>query len=169
MTSPSASAPLSIKDWIVLIVDDQEDNLVVSSTTLQFQGAQVHTATNGQEGVEKLRTLHPTVILMDLSMPRMDGWEALRHIRENPETESIPVIALTAHAMGGDKERILKAGFNGYIAKPFEIFALAQNIQQILLAQSKKKPPATPPTAPTPQPGESTVEDTAQESEHPTL
>ncbi len=128
----NSAPPPAITDWIVLIVDDQEDNRLVSSTALSMMGAQVHTASNGVEGLEMLRTIHPTLILMDLSMPRMDGWEALRHIREKPETASIPVIALTAHAMGGDKERILQAGFNGYIAKPFEVFALEQNIRDIL-------------------------------------
>jgi len=167
MTNPS-TAPSSlppIKEWIVLIVDDQEDNLVVSSTTLEFQGAKVHTATNGQACVEKLQTVRPTVILMDLSMPRMDGWEALKYIRETPELATIPVIALTAHAMGGDKERILEAGFDGYIAKPFEVFGLAQNIQNILLAKlDKKVPPKVVEPAPQPEP-EAGATDNAKEAE----
>jgi CheY-like chemotaxis protein len=129
--SSSLSLP-PISQWVVLIVDDQADNLIVSSTALEFQGAKVVTATNGVEGLEKLNQLHPTVVLMDLSMPKMDGWEALRHIRNNPQTATTPVIALTAHAMGGDKERILEAGFNGYIAKPFEVFGLVEDIQRVL-------------------------------------
>lgn len=129
--SSSLSLP-PISQWVVLIVDDQPDNLIVSSTALEFQGAKVVTATNGLEGLEKLNQLNPTVVLMDLSMPKMDGWETLRHIRNNPQTAATPVIALTAHAMGGDKERILEAGFNGYIAKPFEVFGLVESIQHVL-------------------------------------
>jgi two-component system, cell cycle response regulator DivK len=139
--APQNTIP-DIKDWVILIIDDQEDNLVVSSMALSFQGAQVQTASNALDGIDKMLKIRPTLVLMDLSMPRIDGWEALRMIRGNPDTASIPVVALTAHAMGGDKERILQAGFNGYIAKPFEVYALADGIRQILRTVYQK--PATP-------------------------
>ncbi len=106
-------------NWTVLIVDDEPDNLMIPQEVLTFLGAKVHTAQDGEQGMELLTKVKPTFILLDLSMPRVDGWEMLKRIRANPETSHIPVIALTAHAMGGDKERVLEAGFNGYISKPF--------------------------------------------------
>ena len=105
--------------WVVLIVDDEPDNLTVPKEVLSFYGAKVHTAEDGVEAIQALETMVPTFILLDLSMPKMDGWETLKHIRANPSTARIPVIALTAHAMSGDKERVEAAGFDGYIAKPF--------------------------------------------------
>jgi len=120
------------RQWIVLIVDDQVDNLEIAKAVLSFRGAKVYSAKNGEAGLEVLRSIRPTFILMDLSMPKMDGWEMLRQVRANPEFSDLPVIALTAHAMDGDKERVLRAGFDGYIAKPFEVMALPQQIQRIL-------------------------------------
>ena len=105
--------------WVVLIVDDEPDNLTVPKEVLSFYGAQVHTAEDGVEALQLLETITPTFILLDLSMPKMDGWETIKHIRADPRTSHIPVIALTAHAMSGDKERVEAAGFSGYIAKPF--------------------------------------------------
>ena len=134
----SKRTPLSIstqndyKDWIVLIVDDQPDNLAVAKAVLAFQGAQVYGATNGEEGLETLHTIHPTFVLLDLSMPKMDGWEMLRRIRAQPDLHDLPIIALTAHAMDGDEARVLNAGFNGYIAKPFDVTTLASQIQRII-------------------------------------
>ncbi len=105
--------------WIVLIVDDEPDNLTVPKEVLSFYGAQVYTAEDGAEGLKVLETVTPTFILLDLSMPKMDGWETIKRIRANPKTARVPVIALTAHAMSGDRERVQEAGFDGYIAKPF--------------------------------------------------
>ena len=105
--------------WTVLIVDDEPDNLTVPKEVLSFYGATVHTAEDGVEALQLLETITPTFILLDLSMPKMDGWETIKHIRADPKTAHIPIIALTAHAMSGDKERVEAAGFSGYIAKPF--------------------------------------------------
>ena len=74
---------------------------------------------DGLEGLKVLAHVTPTLILLDLSMPQMDGWEMIKRVRANPKTAHVPVIALTAHAMRGDKERVLAAGFDGYIPKPF--------------------------------------------------
>jgi two-component system cell cycle response regulator len=120
------------KEWTVLIVDDEPDNLSVAEKVLSFRGAKVHTATNGAEGLKVLEQIAPTFILMDLSMPRVDGWEMHRQVRENPRTTHIPVIALTAHAMEGDKERAMAAGFTGYIAKPFRLGTFFIEIEKCL-------------------------------------
>jgi two-component system, cell cycle response regulator DivK len=120
------------KDWIVLIVDDEPDNVSVARKILAFNGATVHVARNGVEGLAVLATVQPTFVLMDLSMPEMDGWEMLNIMRANQELTRIPVIALTAHAMTGDKERVLEAGFNGYIPKPFRINSFLDEIQSCL-------------------------------------
>ncbi|HEX2905492.1 MAG TPA: response regulator [Phototrophicaceae bacterium] len=108
-----------VASWTVLLVDDEPDNLFIAGKTLSFNGATVHTARNGVEGLALLGQITPSFILSDLSMPQMDGWEMLKQVRANPRTRSVPVIALTAHAMAGDRVRGLDAGFNGYIIKPF--------------------------------------------------
>jgi two-component system, cell cycle response regulator DivK len=114
-------ATTEMSDWVVLIVDDEPDNLAVAKKVLAYSGAEVHTAANGLDGLAQLASLQPTFILLDLSMPEMDGWEMFKQVRSDPQTEHIPVIALTAHAMSGDRERVLEAGFDGYIAKPFRL------------------------------------------------
>ena len=116
-----ALAEGDITSWTVLIVDDEPDNLTIAKKLLSVGGAKVSTAGNGVEGLELLKTLQPSFILMDLSMPEMDGWEMFRRVRNDPATQHIPVIALTAHAMAGDRERVLDAGFDGYVAKPFRL------------------------------------------------
>lgn len=120
------------KQWTVLIVDDERDNLGVAEKVLSFMGARVHTAQNGLEGLAVLESIVPTLILLDLSMPQMDGWEMIERLRAEPLTAKVPVIALTAHAMHGDKERALAAGFDSYIAKPFRIMTFFKEIQECL-------------------------------------
>lgn len=118
--------------WVVLVVDDDPDNLSVPEQLLGFLGAQVYTAGDGIEGLEILDRVIPTFILLDISMSHMDGWEMLSHIRSNPHTADVPVIALTAHAMPGDKERIIEAGFDSYIAKPFLLHTFLDEIKRCL-------------------------------------
>lgn len=115
--------------WIVLIVDDEPDNRIIAEKVLLFGGAKVYTALHGEDGLEQLATMRPSFILLDLSMPVMDGWEMLKLVRSNALTASIPVIALTAHAMAGDRERVMEAGFNGYIAKPFRLGSFISDIK----------------------------------------
>jgi two-component system cell cycle response regulator DivK len=105
----------------VLIVDDEPDNLAIAKKVLQFSGSTVHTAANGVQGLNAVREVQPTFILLDLSMPEMDGWQMQKALRADPATEHIPVIALTAHAMAGDRHKVMNAGFDGYIAKPFRL------------------------------------------------
>jgi CheY-like chemotaxis protein len=127
----------NVKQWVVLIVDDERDNINVAEKILKFSGAQVYTAANGQQGLELLKTIVPGFILLDLSMPLMDGWEMFKQVRGAAATQHIPIIALTAHAMLGDQERALQAGFDGYITKPFRLVNFVNDIKQWL----RKLPP----------------------------
>jgi len=122
------------KDWLILIVDDTPDNLTVAKAVLKFHGANVYTASSGVEALAILEQITPTVILLDIRMPTMDGWELYRAIRENPNptVQHIPIIALTAYAMNSDRERILGMGFDGYISKPFELAHFLTNIKDIV-------------------------------------
>jgi two-component system cell cycle response regulator DivK len=120
------------KDWTALIVDDEPDNVGVARKVLNYGGATVYVARNGVEGLAVLKDVRPTFVLLDLSMPEMDGWEMFRIMKSNDTLSSIPVIALTAHAMAGDKEKVIETGFNGYIAKPFRINSFVAEIQKCL-------------------------------------
>lgn len=123
---------INIKNWIILLVDDTPDNITVVQTALKFHGAEVYTATNGEEGLAMLETIQPTVILLDIRMPKMDGWSMFKSIRENPVMAHIPIIAVTAYAMDSDKDDILDGGFDGYISKPFDILNLVQEVQAVV-------------------------------------
>ncbi len=131
-----------VSTWMVLVIDDEPDNLDVVADTLDFYGVEVRTAANGEEGLSVLKTFMPDFILLDLSMPRMNGWEMRKLVMEDPQTCHIPVIALTAHAMAGDAERALEVGFHGYITKPIEILSLIDNLRAILerLPEPKVEP-----------------------------
>ncbi len=118
--------------WKVLIIDDNADNLGVASQLLSFLGAEVHTAQSGSEGLEILATLEPTFVLLDLTMPGMDGWDVLNVIRGDPKNSTTTVIALTGHAMEGELERIKAAGFNGYITKPYMMATFLNRIKEVL-------------------------------------
>jgi len=116
---PEGLSAEEIAAWTVLIVDNEEDNLSVPSRLLRFYGAKVHTAKDGQEGIDIFKGIKPSFILLDISMPVKDGWQMLDEVRADDEKASTPVIALTAHAMVGDKEKGLAKGFDAYITKPF--------------------------------------------------
>lgn len=131
---------IDAKGWIVLIVDDDPDNLSVAEKVLTFYGAEVHTAVDGRKGLEILKQLvKPTLILLDLSMPDMDGWEMMAVLQKMPEKSTLPVIAVTAHAMPKDKERALSAGFDGYIIKPFMLHTFMEEIAKCLKRTEKMK------------------------------
>lgn len=102
----------------ILVVEDNEDNLTVLCDELEYVGYEVISAANGEEAIEKTFTERPDLILMDISIPVIDGWEVTRRLKTDPKTENIPIIALTAHAMAGDAEKAKAAGCDGYIAKP---------------------------------------------------
>jgi two-component system, cell cycle response regulator DivK len=116
----------------LLLVEDNEMNRDMLSRRLERKGYQVILARDGEEGVALAQSDLPDLILMDMSLPEMDGWEATRIIKANSATTSIPVIALTAHAMSGDRERALEAGCDDYDTKPVELPRLLEKIQTLL-------------------------------------
>jgi CheY-like chemotaxis protein len=115
--------------WRVLVVDDEPDNLEVIAETLEFCDAQVKTANNGAVGIEVYNTFQPNLILVDLSMPVMDGWRMRASLKADSTFNGTPIIALTAHAMGGDRERALAAGFDGYLTKPVNVLSIVDDIR----------------------------------------
>ncbi len=124
----------------ILIVEDNEMNRDMLSRRLERRGYAVAMAVNGAEGVEKARSEAPDLILMDMSLPVIDGWEASRQLKSDPTTAAIPIIALTAHAMTSDRDRALKAGCNEYDTKPVDLPRLLGKIEVLL-----NPPPAAPP------------------------
>jgi CheY-like chemotaxis protein len=112
----------------ILLVEDNEMNRDMLSRRLSRRGFEVDIATDGEQGVAMAQTGGYDLILMDMSLPGIDGWEATRRVRAQPETQTVPVIALTAHAMAGDRERALAAGCNDYDTKPVELERLLGKI-----------------------------------------
>jgi two-component system cell cycle response regulator DivK len=116
----------------ILLVEDNEMNRDMLSRRLELEGYEVLMAVDGEEGVELALAEKPDLILMDLSLPAMDGWEATRRIKAAPETAAIPVIALTAHALRGDRQKALDAGCDDYDTKPVELTRLLGKILALL-------------------------------------
>ncbi len=119
--------------WDIVVIDDEPDSLEVARFILDFYGANVHTASGGKEGLELVDRIHPRFVISDLSMPEMDGWEFLKELRERAENREIPVIALTAHAMRGDRERAIAAGFHNYLTKPLTATTFIDQLLALLL------------------------------------
>lgn len=116
----------------ILLVEDNEMNLDMLSRRLERRGYEVLIAVDGAQGLDQTQTEKPDLILMDMSLPVMDGWEATRRLKADPETKHIPIIALTAHAIAGDRERCLAAGCDEYESKPVKFPRLLAKIEQIL-------------------------------------
>jgi len=116
----------------ILLVEDNEMNRDMLSRRLARKKYEVLIAVDGKEGVEMATSEAPDLILMDMSLPVVDGWEATRRIKANSETEAIPVIALTAHAMSGDREKALEAGCDDYDTKPIELPRLLGKMEALL-------------------------------------
>lgn len=116
----------------VLLVEDNEMNRDMLSRRLQKKGYEVVTAVDGVEGVALAASEAPALILMDMSLPVVDGWEATRQLKASPATRSIPIIALTAHAMAGDREKALEAGCDDFDTKPVELARLLEKIEALL-------------------------------------
>lgn len=116
----------------ILLVEDNEMNRDMLSRRLKRRGYEVAIAVDGAEGLKMTTSQTPDLVLMDMSLPVMDGWEATRKIKADPNTKSIPVIALTAHAMSGDREKALSAGCDDYDTKPIELKRLLAKIQAFL-------------------------------------
>jgi CheY-like chemotaxis protein len=116
----------------VLVVEDEKDNMDLFVQILNFHGCEVLKAEDGREAINMAQEEVPDLILMDLSLPALDGWEATRAIKGIEDLAHIPVIALTAHAMVGDRERALAAGCDGYISKPIEVTMLYDQVCEFL-------------------------------------
>ncbi len=116
----------------ILLVEDNEANRDMLSRRLERRGHAVVQAVDGEQGVALAATESPDLILMDMSLPAMDGWEATRRVKAAPATASVPVIALTAHAMSGDRERALEAGCDDYDTKPVELPRLLAKMDALL-------------------------------------
>ncbi|MGI8548665.1 MAG: response regulator [Gemmatimonadaceae bacterium] len=117
---------------LVLLVEDNEDNRIVYSTILKHFGYEVSEALNGEEGISKARSQQPDLILMDISIPVIDGWEATQVLKHDPGTKHIPIIALTAHALASDREKAMEVGCDGYLAKPCEPRAVVAEVKRFL-------------------------------------
>lgn len=111
-------SPNIFKEWVVVAVDDDPSSLDVASSLLRYAGATVHTAENGQAGLALVRQIKPHLVLTDLSMPIMDGWGLIENLKRDITTADIPIVALTAHAMLGDREKAIAAGCHNYLTKP---------------------------------------------------
>lgn len=116
----------------ILYVEDNEDNIYMLTRRLRQQGFEVVVAGDGTEGMAMAASEIPDLILMDLSLPTLDGWEATRRLKAAPDTKHIPVIALSAHAMEGDREKALAVGCDDYDTKPVSFPRLLEKIQAIL-------------------------------------
>lgn len=116
----------------VLLVEDNEDNLVVYRTILEHVGFRVIEARDGEEGVSRAKENLPDLILMDISIPKMDGWEATQRLKAFENTKAIPIIALTAHALEEDRQKALQAGCDGYLAKPVEPRRVVQEVERFV-------------------------------------
>jgi two-component system, cell cycle response regulator DivK len=116
----------------ILLVEDNEMNRDMLSRRLERRGYDVAIAVDGKEGIDKARSGDFDLILMDMSLPEIDGWEATRQLRAQPATENLPIIALTAHAMAGDREKALEAGCDDYDTKPIEFKRLLAKIEALL-------------------------------------
>lgn len=116
----------------ILLVEDNDMNLDMLSRRLERRGYEILVAMDGEQGVKAASELKPDLILMDMSLPVMDGWEATRRLKADPVTSGIPVIALTAHAISGDREKALAAGCDEYESKPIKFPNLLEKIEHFL-------------------------------------
>ena len=121
----------------ILIVEDNEMNRDMLSRRLARRGYQIIMAVDGAEGIAAAKAECPDLILMDMSLPVVDGWEATRRLKAEPQTRTIPVIGLTAHAMAGDREKVIAAGCDDYDTKPVELPRLLEKIEALLGADHK--------------------------------
>lgn len=119
--------------WRIVVIDDEPDSLEVAEIILTAYGAEVHTATNGSEGLAVIHEVRPHFVISDLSMPVLDGWGVIFALKQDRATMDMPVIALTAHAMVGDRERALAAGFHNYLTKPLTAHTFIRDLLKLLV------------------------------------
>lgn len=127
------------KSFLVLVVDDSVDNVVVLSLDLQNEGYRVVTASNGEEAVSVASLTHPNIILMDISMPQLDGLAATRRIRENQTLRDVPVIAITAFSTEGFRRAAYDVGIQGYLVKPIDLQRMHELIRRLLAPKTSKQ------------------------------
>lgn len=121
-----------LQGWTIVVVDDEDDSLDVARRILTHFGATVHTGGDGVQGLTLVQEHLPDLIISDLSMPNLDGWGLIYELKEKEQTQDIPIIALTAHAMQGDRERALGAGFDNYLTKPLSPATFMPELLSIL-------------------------------------
>lgn len=131
----------------ILIVEDNMDNYELVRIVLERAGYDVFLAVNGRDGVDAARAQKPDLILMDLGLPEMDGWNAAEKLKASQETKSIPLYALTAHTLPGERKRAILAGCDGYVAKPIHMKDFLNVVEQALLVERIKRESAGPPQA----------------------
>lgn len=127
----------------ILLVEDNVDNRLIYRTILEFSGYQVVEAHDGEMGVRLARENVPDLILMDVSIPLLNGWEATKILKADPTTRHIPIIALTAHALASDREQSMAVGCDGYLAKPVEPRRVVETVQEFLQRDAQSPPPQT--------------------------
>jgi CheY-like chemotaxis protein len=123
----------ALRGWKIVVVDDDPGSLDVATMILEFYGAIVHTATNGKEGLDLIKSIRPRFVISDLSMPTMDGWTMMDEINQDTGLAEIPVIALTAHAMLGHREKAMAKGFHNYLTKPLTPETFINDLLSLLL------------------------------------
>lgn len=125
--------PKSLMQCKVLLVEDVDENRRVVRQILGRLGVTLLEAQDGREGIDTARRERPDLILMDLSLPIIDGWEATRQLKADPATARIPIVAVTAHAMAGDEQRARASGCDGYVAKPLDVTTFGAYVERILM------------------------------------
>jgi len=131
---------MEAEEALVLVVEDYQDAREMYAAYLQFSGYRVAEATNGIEAIERALELMPDIILMDLALPKMDGWEATRRLKSDDRTKHIPVVALTGHALPGHSEGARQAGCDSFVTKPCLPDALVAEIKRMLAAHPPRDP-----------------------------
>jgi len=119
-------------NWRILVIEDEYDSLQMVSKILSFHGVEVHVARNGRESLEILDTISPTLIVSDLAMPEMDGWQTLAAIRANPDTQHIPVVAVTAFGSSDVADEAMRAGFDAFFSKPVNPRTFVQQLEKLI-------------------------------------
>lgn len=129
----------------ILVIEDTENNRIIISRRLKAMKHELHLCEDAEQGIVAAQELQPHLILMDIGLPGMDGWAATRALRTNPATATIPIIALTAHAMAGDREKAIDAGCNDYETKPIDFPSLFAKIDALTGGQPPAAAPGVPP------------------------
>ncbi|MBL8155409.1 MAG: response regulator [Anaerolineae bacterium] len=128
------SVPIDLlAGWDIVVIDDEPDSLEVAEIILDAYGANVRTGSNGAEGLDLVRKVRPRFVISDISMPVMDGWGFIHTLKNDRSLMDIPAIALTAHAMVGDRERAITAGFHNYLTKPLTADTFIYDLLKLLM------------------------------------